>query len=267
MSRCFSMTSRISDATMFSAATMHDQADGRARSAIFSSPSAEKSDLFMSAQSCVTYSIPRRVGDGCGDLRRGVDVVDAQLDQIDLVLAEQRAWRRRATTNPIASNRTRYRPRLNRPDDLQPPRPRQQARRRQRHAHASATTESPVATPSFAARSCRAGCRRGSPSGGSSAVRGCRWCTAPLQVGHLRLERRIDAFDLRWAASRGRRRCSPGRGSPAPRRCTCGTVRSLSDSGVVVVDAAGVPHVDVRVRSDDAVAELLLQAGHQRPAR
>ena len=53
MSRCFSMTSRMSDATMFSAATM-TMRPIVSEMAIFSRPSAEKSDLFISAQSCVT---------------------------------------------------------------------------------------------------------------------------------------------------------------------------------------------------------------------
>ena len=53
ISRCFSITSRMSNATIFSAATMtiNPMVSGIA---IFSSPSAENSDLFMSAQSCVT---------------------------------------------------------------------------------------------------------------------------------------------------------------------------------------------------------------------
>ena len=52
MSRCFSITSRMSDATMLSAATM-TMRPMVSEMAIFSSQSAEKSDWFMSAQSCV----------------------------------------------------------------------------------------------------------------------------------------------------------------------------------------------------------------------
>ena len=52
MSRCFSITSRISDATMFSAATMTIR-PMVIEIAIFSSQSAEKSDLFICAQSWV----------------------------------------------------------------------------------------------------------------------------------------------------------------------------------------------------------------------
>ena len=52
MSRLFSMTSRTSDATMFSAATI-TMRPIVIEIAIFSSHSAEKSDWFMSAQSWV----------------------------------------------------------------------------------------------------------------------------------------------------------------------------------------------------------------------
>ena len=55
MSRLFSITSRISDAMMFSAATMTIR-PMVIEIAIFSSHSAEKSELFMSAQSCALYS-------------------------------------------------------------------------------------------------------------------------------------------------------------------------------------------------------------------
>ena len=57
MSRCFSITSRISEAMMLSAATMTIR-PMVSEMAIFSSPSAEKSDLFVAAQSCVTYCDP-----------------------------------------------------------------------------------------------------------------------------------------------------------------------------------------------------------------
>ncbi len=53
ISRLFSMTSRISDAMMLSAATI-TMRPIVIEIAIFSSHSAEKSDLFMSAQSCPT---------------------------------------------------------------------------------------------------------------------------------------------------------------------------------------------------------------------
>ena len=52
MSRLFSITSRISDAMMLSAATM-TISPIVIEIAIFSSHSAENSDRFMSAQSCV----------------------------------------------------------------------------------------------------------------------------------------------------------------------------------------------------------------------
>ncbi len=57
MSRCFSITSRISDATMFSAATM-TMSPIVSEMATFSSQSAEKSDWFMSAQSCAIQPVP-----------------------------------------------------------------------------------------------------------------------------------------------------------------------------------------------------------------
>ena len=56
MSRLFSITSSTSDAMMFSAATMTIR-PMVIEIAIFSSQSAEKSDRFMSAQSCVRYSV------------------------------------------------------------------------------------------------------------------------------------------------------------------------------------------------------------------
>ena len=52
MSRLFSITSRTSDATMLSAATITIR-PMVIEMAIFSSHSAENSDWFMSAQSCV----------------------------------------------------------------------------------------------------------------------------------------------------------------------------------------------------------------------
>ena len=52
MSRLFSITSSTSDATMLSAATI-TISPMVIEIAIFSSHSAEKSDLFISAQSCV----------------------------------------------------------------------------------------------------------------------------------------------------------------------------------------------------------------------
>ena len=45
---------------------------------------------------------------------------------------------------------------------------------------------------------------------------------------------------------------------------TCGHRRSCADLGVVVGDAAVLPDVDVRGGAEDAVAQLALQAGHQR---
>ena len=61
-----------------------------------------------------------------------------------------------------------------------------------------------------------------------------------------------DAGDQRLAEDR-RRRADDVRHLP-----------QLVGLGAVVGDAAGLPDVDVRVRAEDAVAQLLLQAGHQR---
>ena len=61
MSRLFSITSSTSEATMLSAATM-TISPMVIEIAIFSSHSAEKSDLFMSAQSCVVYSVAELLG-------------------------------------------------------------------------------------------------------------------------------------------------------------------------------------------------------------
>ena len=61
MSLLFSMTRRTSEATMFTAATVMIS-PMVIEIAIFSSQSAEKSDLFICAQSCVAYSSPSRFG-------------------------------------------------------------------------------------------------------------------------------------------------------------------------------------------------------------
>ena len=64
MSRCFSMTSSISDATMFSAATI-TMSPMASDTANFSSVSAEKSALFICPQSCAVYLSPSRVPTSC----------------------------------------------------------------------------------------------------------------------------------------------------------------------------------------------------------
>ena len=64
MSRVFSITSSTSDAMMLRAATI-TMRPIVIDMAIFSSQSAEKSDLFRSAQSCASYSCPRRPGIAC----------------------------------------------------------------------------------------------------------------------------------------------------------------------------------------------------------
>jgi hypothetical protein len=57
--------------------------------AIFSSHSAEKSDWFMSAQSCATQFFPIAIHHDVGDLRCPVDVVDLELQQVRRVLGEE----------------------------------------------------------------------------------------------------------------------------------------------------------------------------------
>ncbi len=99
MSRCFSITSRISDATMFSAATITIRPIV-IEMAIFSSHSAEKSDRFICAQSCVRYSPAKRSPISPRHLRRQVDVVHAQLDQLGVVAARSAAPPASSDTNP-----------------------------------------------------------------------------------------------------------------------------------------------------------------------
>ena len=76
MSRVFSITSSTSEAMMLSAATITIRPIV-IDIAIFSSQSAEKSDLFMSAQSCGLV-VRRRAATGIavGHLPRGEEVVD-----------------------------------------------------------------------------------------------------------------------------------------------------------------------------------------------
>ncbi len=167
MSRCFSITSRISDATMLSAATMTIRKMVR-EMAIFSRPSAEKSDLFMSAQSCVTYSGPSCSGIDCA--MRGAAKMSSTRSWIKSTLSLPSS--RLATSsdrNPYVESNSN-RPRLNSPT----------TRRRRvlgsRPAGVSVTpivneTESPVATPSFAARSLPSRIPGVSPSGVFSASR------------------------------------------------------------------------------------------------
>ena len=101
MSRLFSMTSSISDATMFSAATM-TMRPMVIEIAIFSSHSAENSDRFMSAQSWVDYSAPSVGRDVVGDLPARDRFVDAKLDEVGVILAEQRS-----ATSQVDEARTR----------------------------------------------------------------------------------------------------------------------------------------------------------------
>ena len=82
-------------------------------------------------------------------------------------------------------------------------------------------------------------------------------------VGDLRLERRIDALDL----NRQRILAGGDQALTEDLRRRADDVRHLAQLlglRVVVGDAARVPDVDVRVGADDAIAQLLLESGHQR---
>ena len=112
--------------------------------------------------------------------RRGVDVVDAQLDQIDAGPSPSRRLATSSDTKPYVESNS-YSPRLKMPATRSRRGPRHQALRRQRHPAASArhrvadvdaelrgeilAEQDAVAARSSAARSAR---------------RGCRSCIAPL---------------------------------------------------------------------------------------
>ena len=88
MSRLFSITSRISDATMFSAATM-TMRPMVIEIAIFSSHSAENRLLFVSPHSCGDVLGAMALDDRVDDLLRAEHVVDAKLDVDRRLRAEQ----------------------------------------------------------------------------------------------------------------------------------------------------------------------------------
>ena len=75
--------------------------------------------------------------------------------------------------------------------------------------------------------------------------------------------RRVDALDLNRradAAAEDQRLVeNRGRGAQHPRH-----LPEPVGFGAVIRDAAALPDVDVRVRRENPVADLLLQAGHQR---
>ena len=82
MSRVFSITSRINEAMMLSAATMTINPMPMPMP-IFSSINAEYSSWLMSVQSWVRYSGPNSLGDLIGNAGRVVGVCDLHLDMID----------------------------------------------------------------------------------------------------------------------------------------------------------------------------------------
>ena len=103
---------------------------------------------------------------------------------------------------------------------------------------------------------------------GRVRVRRAQRVEAPLlhrtaDVGHRRLERRIDSLhgDELLAARRGNERLA------VDRRRRADHVRHLQqfvDLHVVIGDAVRLEHIHVRVRSEDAIAQLLLEPGHDR---
>jgi hypothetical protein len=108
-------------------------------------------------------------------------------------------------------------------------------------------TRSPTLTPSSAARS---------PVDAAAAHRAG-------QIGDLRLQRGIDAFDLqRGGARTGRDEAEAvhrGGGADDVRQA-----EQLLRLRVIVEDAALLPHVHVRVRSKNPIPQLPLQPRHQR---
>ena len=82
-----------------------------------------------------------------------------------------------------------------------------------------------------------------------------------LRDGHL--ADRVDALDVDepQALLAGDHRLADQR---RRRPLHAGQLPHLFDLGVDVLDTAGLEDVDVRGRADDAIAELALQAGHQR---
>ena len=92
--------------------------------------------------------------------------------------------------------------------------------------------------------------------GGALANRGLQ-----LRDGHL--ARRVDALDVDepQALLAGDHRLAEQR---RRRALHARQLQHLLDLGVDVLDAADLEDVDVRGRADDAIAQLALQAGHQR---
>ena len=237
MSRCFSITSRISDATMFSAATITIR-PMVSEIAIFSS-AQRREERLVHVGPVLRHVLARRAASviDCGDLRRGVDVVDAQLDQLDLVLVEQ-------PLRDVERHEAVCRVELVQPE----------AERCRRRAAAAAAASCPSATacprasaptPSRRRRRraarrdrCRAGCRRARPARRGRARRAMPLRIALVDVGHARLERRIDALQV------DERPASPAAvisALPENRRRRADDVRhlpQLGGLGVVVVDAA-----------------------------
>ena len=152
MSRCFSITSRTSDATMFSAATM-TMRPIVSETAIFSSESAVEQRLVHHRPVLGGVVAAEAVDYGPRHFRRPREVVDAQLDEIDLRPCRTGAWRRRSTRTRT-SNRTR----TGRARRCPPTRSRRAGRSVSPFGvniscGVSTDTVSPTPTPSFVARS------------------------------------------------------------------------------------------------------------------
>ena len=185
MSRVFSITSSTSDAMMFSAATITIRPIV-IDIAIFSSHSAEKSDLFMSAQSCGLV-VGRRAAPGCrGDLLRGEELVHLDLDEVRAAAIEQPLGD--AEVDVAVGVVELVEPEVEDADHPEARLPRQQAERRERALRRETSTLSPSRTPSFFASSLPRTIPGSAPCARRQRVQAARPHRA-RDVGHAGLER------------------------------------------------------------------------------
>ena len=107
--------------------------------------------------------------------------------------------------------------------------------------------------------------RRAAPRRGVERRRGCPLCIDSLDVGDRRLERRIDALDR---DERRRRSALVISALPEHDRRGADDARHLLQLRDLGVGSRSMPpdlaDVDVRRATDDAIAQLALQPGHQR---
>ena len=127
------------------------------------------------------------------------------------------------------------------------------------------STESPTTTPSLRARSLPSRMRVGlavwQPA---SVVETARVRIAPpmsVTLGSSAGSMPLSVMNAALAGC-GDQRLAENRRRGAQRRPAPGA--SFAASALVVGDAAALPDEDVRVRAEDAIAQLLLQPGHQR---